>query len=275
MNNLKNIDLVPKLLKSYLFNSDKTKLNDCFLDKRTIYCYELEFILHSMGGMYINDKYFEVKENDIIFRKPGDTTKGSNNYGCYAIFFHLTSNFSPAENQLLDKLPTIWNTKTKEKFLPLFVDTMKESLNPSITSEFYYTINIFKILTSIYNEYISQHKIKLINSTGYDKYINVALKYIDENWHKKLNIDTISTHCCLSRSHFIKIFTKSMNITPNDYISNIKIEKAKEFLALSDFNITDIALNCGFDNIPYFSYIFRKKTGLSPLEFRRNHTYPL
>lgn len=274
-NHRKDIELSPKLIRSYLFNGDKSKLNDSYFEKRNVKCYELEFILHSIGGMYINDIYYETHENDIIFRRPGDTTKGSSSYGCYAIFFHINSSFEPVKNPLIDRLPVIWNTSNKDRFLPLFVETMKENLSPSITSEFYYTINIFKILTMIYNECTTEIKIKTINSTGYDKYIKLALKFIDENWHKKINIDEISTYSGLSRSHFIKVFTKSMDVTPNDYIVNLKIEKAKEFLAMSDFTITEIALNCGFDNIPYFSYVFRKKAGLSPLEFRRNHTYPL
>lgn len=57
-------------------------------------------------------------------------------------------------------------------------------------------------------------------------------------------------------------------MTPQQYITDIRVTKAKELLLYSSFNITEIASIVGYDNSFYFSRIFKKNTALSPREYK-------
>jgi AraC-like DNA-binding protein len=69
------------------------------------------------------------------------------------------------------------------------------------------------------------------------------------------------------------LFTKTMNITINEYITILRLEKAKGCLVTTDSSISEIALECGFENIPYFSYVFKRRVNVSPSQFRKKYRY--
>jgi len=64
-----------------------------------------------------------------------------------------------------------------------------------------------------------------------------------------------------------------MNITPNEYITRLRLDKSKELLVKTGLPVYEVALQCGFENIPYFSYVFKKYLNVSPGEFRKRHNY--
>jgi transcriptional regulator GlxA family with amidase domain len=64
-----------------------------------------------------------------------------------------------------------------------------------------------------------------------------------------------------------------MHITPNYFISNLRLNTAKKILIETDLPVYDIAAQCGFENVPYFCFTFKKETGTSPLEFRKKYSY--
>jgi len=71
-----------------------------------------------------------------------------------------------------------------------------------------------------------------------------------------------------SRSYLFAIFKSATGMTPNDYYLRIRIEKAQQLLAHSAQPVTSIALETGFSSSQYFSSVFRKYTGQTPVEYR-------
>ncbi|MCC2727878.1 helix-turn-helix transcriptional regulator, partial [Blautia sp. MSK22_86] len=66
-----------------------------------------------------------------------------------------------------------------------------------------------------------------------------------------------------------KMFRKDIGTSLNDYINSLRVEKAKHLLENTNTKVIDIALEVGFDTLPYFSSVFKKYTGVSPAEFRK------
>lgn len=275
----------PTLISSYLFNSDMDQPRGKKFDLRVIEHYEFEFILESRGGMMVNDKEYDLFPNDIVFRRPGQTTQGMPPYNCYAIIFDIASEthtpslidkskvITSYVNPILDDIPLIFNTNFREKYVPLFNFIMKEHINPSLTSDIVFKINILQIINILYYELTNSLEIGSMPMTGHYKYIRRALEYIKLNWNRGITLDELSNNSGLSKNHFLKIFTKALNITPNDYITKLRLEKAKQMLAMTTQPINAISINCGYDNIPYFSYIFKRKIGMTPNEFRKKYSY--
>jgi AraC-like DNA-binding protein len=100
------------------------------------------------------------------------------------------------------------------------------------------------------------------------KNINKAKVIIMENLHTKIVPQMIAERLNMSYSWFRRIFKQYMGISPAQYIVEIKIQKSKELLTNTDMSSKEISFETGFDNPDYFCTIFKKKTGLSPLEYR-------
>lgn len=275
---LETKDISPILLHSYFYSADMNQPKGKRLEFRNIKTYEMEFILESNGGMIIDDKAYDIQKNDIVFRRPGQSTQGILPYRCYSIIFHVTPDSHTSErsiihyqNPILDKLPLIFNTQRPSHYVSLFEAILKEYINPSNISDLVFKTYILHIFRLLYEEAVNPLHTETLIKNEYYKYIKRALSYIDYHWNQKVTLDDLSAAAELSKNYFLKIFSDTLGVTPNVYLTNYRMDKAKEMLVLSELAIQEIALQCGFENIPYFSYLFKKSTGLSPSEFRKQH----
>lgn len=93
--------------------------------------------------------------------------------------------------------------------------------------------------------------------------------YIQKNIDKKVEIEDIASIMGYSTKYMSRIFKKEAGMKFNDYRLQLKIEKAKEYLTITDYRIKHIAFDLGYENSESFVRIFKKKTGLTPSEYRR------
>jgi len=103
----------------------------------------------------------------------------------------------------------------------------------------------------------------------YGDVILKAKKYIEKNYaDQNTTLTSVAREVCLSPNHFSTIFSQECKTTFIEYLTNIRIENAKRLILETDMKGYDIAYECGFSDPHYFSYIFKKNTGLSPREFK-------
>lgn len=91
---------------------------------------------------------------------------------------------------------------------------------------------------------------------------------IEAHVYDDLNQSELAQLANMSLSSFKREFKKHYNSSPAGYLRHKKIEKAAEMLQVSDARITDIAYDCGFNNLAHFSKCFHDKYGISPTEYR-------
>ena len=104
----------------------------------------------------------------------------------------------------------------------------------------------------------------------YSSIILKAKKYIEENYaDQNTTLTTVADIVCLSPNHFSTIFSQECNTTFIEYLTNVRIENAKRLLRETEMKGYDIAYECGFSDPHYFSYIFKKNTGLSPRDYKQ------
>ena len=95
-------------------------------------------------------------------------------------------------------------------------------------------------------------------------------KYISENISKNIYIDDLCSRFLLSKNAIYKLFRDEFDMTVNEYITEKRLGAAKEYLVLDrEYNVTEIALLCGFSDYNYFIRVFRKQTGVTPLKYRK------
>ncbi|MFV0504101.1 MAG: response regulator [Lachnospirales bacterium] len=98
-------------------------------------------------------------------------------------------------------------------------------------------------------------------------------KYIDNNFTHKISLNDISEHFNYTPSYINRVFKKEFNISPLQYIINLKLEYAKKLMLNSpDLNIKTIAFATGYDDARYFSRIFKNEVGLTPSQWLTENT---
>lgn len=98
--------------------------------------------------------------------------------------------------------------------------------------------------------------------------VDKAVRYIKTHYYKELQLTEIAKFTEVSESYLIRIFKKVTGKTLNQYITAYRIQQAKYFL--KDNSVKETANAVGFKNSSYFSNVFKKTTGLSPLQFQKN-----
>ncbi len=95
-----------------------------------------------------------------------------------------------------------------------------------------------------------------------------AVAFMERKFTEKITIEEIATIAGMSVRHFQRQFKGTYLITPQDYITSLRMQKAMTQLARTGDSITNIALDCGYQDSSLFARRFRNYTGLSPKEYR-------
>lgn len=98
--------------------------------------------------------------------------------------------------------------------------------------------------------------------------IHQATQYIRTHYAEKLTLDSVAGQVYLSRAYFSRIFRQETGVTFNAYLNAVRIEQSKKLLMDQSVRMIDISLMVGFDNQSYFTTVFKKITGMSPLQYR-------
>ena len=102
-----------------------------------------------------------------------------------------------------------------------------------------------------------------------DAKIAAALAYIRSNITEPIGLEELANVSGYSLSHFKTRFREETGYTPANYINGRKMEKAKELLERTDQSVTEIAYGLGWSTSNYFCTVFRRMTGMSPLQYRK------
>jgi len=101
------------------------------------------------------------------------------------------------------------------------------------------------------------------------EWVDIITAYIDQNFAEKLTLESLAMICHGSPYHMHRTFKKIKGLTPIEYIQQVRVHAAKKYLIETNKAIGDIALCVGMANAPYFITLFKKKTGLTPAQFRQ------
>jgi transcriptional regulator GlxA family with amidase domain len=104
-----------------------------------------------------------------------------------------------------------------------------------------------------------------------DEPIKQAQEYIEKNVTEKISVEELALKYAIGRRHFERRFKKATNNTPVEYIQRVKIEPAKKQLENSRKNVNEVMYDVGYSDTKAFRTIFRKITGLSPIEYRNKY----
>lgn len=105
----------------------------------------------------------------------------------------------------------------------------------------------------------------------YSPAIEKSMDYIAAHYAEKLSLEQVSRYVYLNKSYFSELFKKETGINYNDYINQVRIEKACELLVGNRYTLSQIAQIVGFSDQNYFSKIFKRIKGESPKTYQKNY----
>lgn len=104
-----------------------------------------------------------------------------------------------------------------------------------------------------------------------DEAIRKAQEFMEENYQEKITVDQLSDRFALSRRSFERRFKQATNNTVIEYLQRVKIEAAKRSFEVSRKNIYEVMFDVGYTDTKAFRTVFRKITGLTPIEYRNKY----
>jgi len=133
---------------------------------------------------------------------------------------------------------------------------------------------VYNLLAILIRDYTT----KIVTQAEYEKKLmklerlRNVFNYIEENYTEKINMEDLYRMANLSSYYFCRLFKQITGKTANEYIINLRLNKAEYLLKNSDMNITEIAFSIGFNDVNYFSRLFKKYKKIAPSGVRKGCT---
>lgn len=99
-------------------------------------------------------------------------------------------------------------------------------------------------------------------------YVEMVMNYISEKYSEPVRIQDVADFCGLDRSYLGKVFRQSTGLTPQRYLLEFRMSRAKELLLNTDIPVQHVSYSVGYNDPLAFSKVFRREVGMSPTEFR-------
>lgn len=117
------------------------------------------------------------------------------------------------------------------------------------------------MFSRVYSLPSNDSKVNIIN-------IDKAVSYIEKNYVKQISISELASMSYLSERHFARVFKQIYKVTPGSYILELRMQRACILLKNTSLNVSEIALQCGFNNGNYFTRQFYKSFFITPQKYR-------
>ena len=168
------------------------------------------------------------------------------------------------KNKIISEQNPIFHTGIKSDIYHPFNHILQHIENREIGYEQVIAGELTRLLASVLamdrNQPGKRHEI--------EKKMQEAKLLIEQFQGNSLSIERIADDLCLSCPHFRRLFKEYAGLSPHQYYLQVKVNRAKELLEHERLSVKQISAQLGFDDEYYFSRLFKKKTGVSPSNWR-------
>lgn len=300
MNNNKILLETPELkrenkLMHLVENQTKFNLNNCefsiYETHKAAFDVKLHFetiaftaMLRGKKHMKIDHKtgYFDYFPGESVLVSPGETMvidfPEADETPTQCISLSLNPEFiENSLNHLNYHLPKVdetsrWNIELDEYFLfnnqslasatnNIMRIAMDDNSQKDIMADFALKELLIRLMQTQARSMVEKNIVKNKSRIGF------AVDYIKKNLHQKLSIDSIAKMAYVSKSNFFKMFKDELGTSPNEFILQERINRAKELLANQN-SIKETAYQTGFSDANYFTRVFKQLVGVTPKSYQ-------
>lgn len=245
---------------------------------------ELEFIFLLRGSVsyFLGDNRYKLRAKDFIFANPYEThaIRAVSDDGCYVHILIQESRLRPLFSASR-MMSFSWQETLNNRNNPLY-QILAEAVRSIVIAGNNQDADfpakayqqILRILIAM-SENCPQQKEEgrrgLKSQNQHQKSCEI-MDYINSHYTEDISLNVISQALYLSPPYISKIFKESFQVGVLEYINRLRIQKSMVLLCSSNSYIADIAQECGFATANTFARIFQKETGVTPTDYRRQHS---
>lgn len=263
---------IPELVICGVFDSRLHFGNIEETKNRKVSIYEFELPIDKTGISYINGTAHPLDAGLVLCAKPGQIRHSHLPFRAYFIHLLVRDNYTKS---ILNKLPDFFRPAQRKKYEEIFTAIIYAHQTPSVQNTLYCHAKLFELLSLLVCETEHLQKSPHLSSTN-ERVIEAAIDYINAHYLENIELSDIAAHVHLTKIYFHNLFKSATGITTHQYILSKRMERAKKLLVSCE-NIADVAQSCGFGSQSYFNYVFKKETGMTPKQYKKNLSgnYPL
>nr|WP_281069298.1 AraC family transcriptional regulator [Methanomicrobium sp. W14] len=154
-------------------------------------------------------------------------------------------------------------------------DIIKEYYSRDLGYELAVKSSIYRLLVLLLRGHVEkilspkEFSARISNLRRFDS----VLQYISNHYAEKISVSDLAKNANITVYYFCRIFKQITGKTMTNYLNEFRLEKSTDFLKKNDLNITEIARQCGFDSVNYYSRLFHRYYHVSPTKFRETCFY--
>ena len=257
--------LKKKELRCSIYDSQIHRSNKSRTAPRTVQRYELELYHTDCGVAHVDGVAYPIRRGMLLRALPGQQRYSQLPVRCSYIWMPPDAE----EGQVLELLPTctyLEDPKVIEELTRVFTQLHINlvSIAPGLEAK----VARNRLLLEILQTCLQQCKpgnARPIN----DRLVRGAYAYMDKNYCESCTLEEIAASVHISPNHLRTVFLNSEGYSPYEYIIRKRLEKAKNMILLSENTLAQIALECGFCSQSHFCAVFKKTTGQTPAQYRK------
>lgn len=236
---------------------------------------EFYFILDGKGKFSIEDRVIDTSKDDffIINSNVGHSIYSSKEENLVYISFGVDSIFVKNllnDNNIEEDKYIYKNIEENQEYYIKSFDIINEEFNSNdIFAQSMANAKASEFVISLLRKF--KDEIIITNDIKINKQIDYIKNFIDNNYSEDINLESLSKMAYMNKFHLIAEFKQSYRVTPIDYLILKRIEVTKNLLISTNHSMEEISSIVGFNSQSYFNQVFRKKVGLTPSQFRKNH----
>lgn len=237
------------------------------LKRRDVGTYVFQYTLSGSGGLDIEGKSYSVKAGEaFIVEIPSDHRYyfPKDSKGWKFIFITLVGrDAAECWRFMKEQSGPVLKVPQDSKLIQLLLKIYRDTYNEKITDAYYASAKAYEFIMECYRFIKNIEK----STKGFSFQITKALSFIQTHYHEPVTLDEIAAVSGFSRYYFIKQFQHQLNMTPVQYLTKIRIQKAAELLRSTNSSVTDIAAQVGYANANYFKKYSAKRLVYPPGRF--------
>lgn len=234
--------------------------------------YEIYYLLDGNTNYFIGDEIFHISPGSFVFIPRGILHK-TDSKTCLKnerFLINIDDNLLDSDiRRILHELCEQRVVNTSKSDFPLFKE-ITNKIEAEYENDAPYRMAMLKI-------YISELLIKINRKKhGYkpkysetEQLIQDISEYISINYAGDLSLKTLATKFAVSESYLSRKFKELSGFGLNEYIIYVRVTRAEEILKTENIMITEVSQRCGFNDSNYFSTVFKKLKGTTPLKYAR------
>jgi|SRR4030067_3457237 len=228
-----------------------------------LHCHKNPYLCYVLNGNYsehTNQTDFTCSKGDVIFHP------------------HHTEH----HNNFPDNSATCFNLEFSESWINKFVETKLNLSSIIKTNDYCIQSSVLKIYKELNNydnisplmieglmlETIASFSRNNSANSFVPYYLKKVITYLNDEYHSNPSLLQLAKIADVSPEHLTREFKTKFKLTIGDYIRQVKVKKSCYMLRHTDKDLSDIAFEAGFSDQSHFSRVFKKHTGLTPLEYR-------